>query len=70
MLSGVLMEVSYIHDGIRKSRYARIDFYKLTETDALPPQTLARAHTHTHTQTQVYSSSFSSKPRKRQEDQH
>ena len=49
MLSGVLMEVSYIHDGIQKSRYARIDFYKLTETDALPPQTLARAHTHTHT---------------------
>ena len=33
---------NYIHDGIQKSRYARVDFYKLTETDALPPQTLAQ----------------------------
>ena len=45
MLSGLLMEVSYIHDGIQKSRYARVDFYKLTETDALPTQTLAQTHT-------------------------
>ena len=48
MLSGLLMEVSYIHDGIQKSRYARVDFYKLTETDALPTQTLAQTHTHTN----------------------
>ena len=55
---------NYIHDGIQKSRYARVDFYKLTETDALPPQSLAQK------KTQAYTSSSSSKPRKRQEEQH